>query len=103
MTEYIPREVAISFPFANGQYDREHADEHFINGCESYREWLEQIPAADVVEIQHGQWELGGMFGDIGRCSNCHYMFPADTAMSEFHFCPNGGADMRPEPPKGET
>ena len=46
--EYIEREAALSFPFANGQYDHENADPHFINGCESYREWLETIPAADV-------------------------------------------------------
>lgn len=49
MKEYIEREAALSFPFANGQYDHENADPHFINGCESYREWLEAIPAADVV------------------------------------------------------
>lgn len=49
--EYIEREAALAFPFANGQYDRENADPHFINGCESYREWLETIPAADVVEL----------------------------------------------------
>lgn len=51
MTDYISRDAALSFPFANGQYDREHADEHFIHGCESYREWIEQLPAADVVEV----------------------------------------------------
>lgn len=61
--EYIEREAAISFPFANGQYDREHADEHFINGCESYREWLEQLPAADVVEVV--------------RCRDCVFWEPA--------------------------
>lgn len=49
--DYISREVVLSFPFANGQYDREHADEHFIHGCESYREWIEQLPADDVVEV----------------------------------------------------
>ena len=47
--EYIEREAALSFPFANGLYDYENANLHFIKGCESYREWLEAIPAADVV------------------------------------------------------
>lgn len=51
MAEYIKRKDALEFPFANGIYDHEHANEHFISGCESYREWLEQIPAANVVEL----------------------------------------------------
>lgn len=55
MDEYIERKAALSFPFANGQYDHENADRHFINGCESYREWLEAIPAADVVPVRHGR------------------------------------------------
>ena len=49
MAEYIEREAALAFPFANGRYDHKNADPHFINGCESYMEWLEAIPAADVV------------------------------------------------------
>lgn len=48
MEEYIKKDDALAFPFANGQYDHENADEHFIFGCETYKEWLEQIPAADV-------------------------------------------------------
>lgn len=46
--EYIEREAALSHPFANGHYDHEHAPEDFILGHESYKEWLEQLPAADV-------------------------------------------------------
>lgn len=48
MTDYIEREAALSHPFANGRYDHEHADKKFISGHESYREWLERLPAADV-------------------------------------------------------
>lgn len=59
MAEYIDKEYALSHPFANGQYDHEHANEHFIFGYESYKEWLEQIPAADVVEVV--------------RCKDCRY------------------------------
>ncbi len=67
--EYIIRDVALAFPFANGQYDRENADPHFINGCESYREWLEAIPAADVV--------------DVVRCCECVY----HDDESQYHYC----------------
>lgn len=38
----------MAMPLANGQYDHEHANEHFILGLESYKEWLEYVPAADV-------------------------------------------------------
>lgn len=41
---YISRTKALEFPFANGRYDKEHADPAFIRGCETYREWLEQLP-----------------------------------------------------------
>lgn len=46
---YIDRKQALSHPFANGKYDHEHANEHFILGFESYREWLEGLPTIDLV------------------------------------------------------
>lgn len=42
--DLIERDAALSHPFANGHYDHEHADEHFIFGHESYKEWLEYLP-----------------------------------------------------------
>ena len=47
MTQYIDREQALSFPFANGEYDHNNADEHFISGCKSYKEWLESLPVIE--------------------------------------------------------
>lgn len=74
MAEYIKREDALEFPFANGIYDHEHANEHFISGCESYREWLEQIPAADVVERKTGKWILSqDCEHEYCTCSECGY------------------------------
>jgi PHP family Zn ribbon phosphoesterase len=55
---------------------------------------IEDTNDIEVIEVRHGRWEVGGMFDDIGRCSICHYMFPIDTAMTEFHYCPNCGAKM---------
>lgn len=40
----IDRDTALSFPYANGQYDKANANEDFILGCETYKEWLEQLP-----------------------------------------------------------
>lgn len=48
MTEYINKELALSMPFANGRYDHEHADENFILGLETYKEWLETLPTIEV-------------------------------------------------------
>ena len=45
----IDREQALSHPFANGQYDKEHADEHFIMGFEDYKEWLEDLPTVEAI------------------------------------------------------
>ena len=86
--EYVEREAALK---ATCEYCCEH--DSCNSPCVEYLQAAE-LTAAEVVEVRHGRWELGGMFGDIGRCSNCHYMFPADTAMSEFHYCPNCGAKM---------
>ena len=42
----ISRKTALSFPFANGKYDHEHANLDYILGCETYKEWLETLHAA---------------------------------------------------------
>ena len=50
MSEYIDRDLALSHPYANGKYDKVHANIAFITGFESYKEWLETLPKADVRE-----------------------------------------------------
>lgn len=69
MPDYIDRKTALSFPFANEQYDRENANEDFIFGCESYKEWLENLPVADVQEVKHGKWIKKRY--QIYECSRC--------------------------------
>ena len=98
MMAYIDREKALSHPFANGKYDHEHANEHFIFGFEDYKEWLEQLPTADVVERRHGEWvHDGGKWKNRYYCSKCFYkLFDEPT-----NFCPNCGADMRKETENG--
>jgi len=102
MSEYIERDAALAMPFANGHYDRKNANPHFINGCETYREWLEQIPAADVAPVRHGKWERKerGLF-----CSECGLPsgFISKISVEEdglhvnfmtIPFCPHCGARM---------
>lgn len=60
MDEYIRKSKAIAHPFANGCYDKKNASKEFIMGHESYKEWLEDLPAdPDVIKIV--------------RCKDCKY------------------------------
>lgn len=55
---------------------------------------VDKIPAADVVEVRHGRWEMvpyNGVY-DI-RCSSCGYC-PGIRFYSS-NYCPNCGALMR--------
>ena len=55
------------------------------------------IPAADVRPVVHGKWISKY---PLSTCSVCEKsMILCDFA----NFCPNCGADMRPEQPKEET
>lgn len=95
--DYISRDAAKK-QMRNGRHSMEWL---LASGAktigDSFEIILDEVPAADVRPAVRGKWKVGGVFDDIGRCSCCHYMFPLDTAMTEFHFCPNCGADMREE------
>lgn len=100
MTDYIRRDEALSFPFANGHYDHKNANEHFIYGCESYKEWLEGLPTADVRENVHGYWmpalDYSNGNEDI-ECSACGEWFKSIELCGRFgepNYCPCCGAKM---------
>lgn len=60
------------------------------------------VPAADVRPVKRGSWErrldtrFGPKLNDIIICSNCKVAFSTED-MPRRSFCPNCGADMRPE------
>lgn len=57
--------------------------------------------AADVREVKRGKW-MAGIHGSVSIvCSVCGYEWYAASTMSQ-NYCPNCGADMRPEPPEEE-
>lgn len=73
MGEYLKREAIMEFPIRKDHCDKAHANEHFIFGIESVLEYVENLPAADVVPVVHGRWmheETEGGF-HIWRCSRC--------------------------------
>ena len=73
MAEYIDRDLALSFPFGRGEYDHKNANPHFVNGCETYKEWLEAIPAADVAPVIHAHWKakIDPLGNKYHYCSAC--------------------------------
>ena len=84
MDDYISREAAMAMPLANGQYDHEHANEHFILGLESYKEWLEYVPAADVAEVVRCRDCVSCVDGFVCKDGQFHGMtFPSN-------FCSDG-------------
>ncbi len=52
MAEYIERETLMKFPIRRDHCDKEHANEHFINGIETVMEYAENLPAADVEPVK---------------------------------------------------
>lgn len=58
MIRYIDINTALSYPFANGQYDKKNANPDFIKGCESYKEWLESQPAQEVKDLEDGFYAI---------------------------------------------
>lgn len=101
MAEFINKELAMSAEcatWATGKYAKENANEHFIRGIETYKEWLKNLPTADVAEVKHGYWV-------DGVCTNCGVKKPIITAyrgfsdvvyqyQGELNYCPNCGAKM---------
>ena len=62
-------------------------------------EMIDSIPAADVRPVVMGRWIDTDNYYQRWKCSVCD----SHTRDARPPFCPNCGADMRPEPPKEET
>lgn len=102
MPRYIDADSALAFPLANGKYDRKNANKHFIYGCETYKEYLEQLPTISPDEARGvGKWEKTDAFPHRVYCSNCfktivpneEYAFWCEGIMPR-NYCPNCGAKM---------
>ena len=93
MAEYIEREAIMEFPIRKDRCDKEHANEHFIFGIESVLEYVENLPAADVAPVRHGEWEI--VIGSNGKeymvCTCCRV---GQELTGVFTYCPNCGCRM---------
>ena len=52
--------------------------------------------APTVDPVRHGRWEIPEGHGEARVCSECGMICHADRAMV-YNYCPNCGADVRPE------
>ena len=83
MAEYIEREAAIE-AMAKDRFN--------VDGYEDFRmlvKDIEELPAADVVPVVHGEWIPYNLKDCLYSCSNCHSL-PRDRT----EYCPNCGARM---------
>lgn len=59
------------FPIRANRCDKEHANEHFINGIETVLEYAEQLPTVDAVSVT--------------RCKTCRSYNRPKTGWCEVH------------------
>lgn len=59
-------------------------------------QYIEQIPAADVIPVVHERWEKQG---SKWQCTNCKVLMNLDGTPQEnsIYYCPNCGAKMDKE------
>ena len=111
MAEYIEREAVIrelrdvyerEFPTADGAFDL------FANRI--VPRVIKNIPAAEVEQVRHGQWEGtadgyadGELVYDMWNCSECGFDADGAEEKPEWKFCPNCGAWMDGGADNGET
>lgn len=93
--DYISREAA--YPIAKKVVDAITNGEYHA-GVFAYdiMDWIDDIPAADVAPVVHGEWEKDD--AGCGVCSVCNkYAFETSTHHISGWFpryCPNCGASM---------
>ena len=100
MSEYIEREKAVAIIEERqkelcpvGRYGRGYvhgSDREKYDAWEEIIDALENLPAADVVEVRHGYWYDCGSLSC--RCSECGCKNNRETA-----YCPSCGARMGKE------
>lgn len=93
MDDYISREEAKRELLENATIIN---DRRFMKTCDAMA-MLDLAPAADVRPVVRGEWiPYDPIHTDCMCCSECEWIVsPSDSEI--FAFCPNCGADMRPQ------
>lgn len=95
MSDYIKRSDALNFEW---EIECEPDDlQPMMEGMVRVMDYIKQLPAADVVEVVHGEWidDKSTIIGDLieRNCSLCGQRMTSciERMMS---YCPNCGAKM---------
>ena len=87
MKEYIEREAVLALT-----HEIHIPEVDYRHRCIDPQD-VREIPAADVVEVRHGNW-IAMTFGDM-RCSCCGGVYwVCSGLMSNYSYCPNCGTKM---------
>lgn len=98
MPDYINRADIMAFPIRADHCDRQHANEHFINGIETVMEYvgnLKPVPVVSRALLDQIRWErdvaieqlnkigkeLGEKMDDVApvvRCKDCKFLMFSD-------------------------
>ena len=87
MKEYIEREALLKRLCDD---DPSHMEDYYYNA-------IKNAPAADVVEVRHGEWlhtDKAFSWHSKDECSECHYHNAHRIDLSYYNYCPNCGAKM---------
>lgn len=105
MADYIRRDLAKKRFSKRLMWLKEDVHDEYsgalLDGCETDIELLDEIPAADVAEVVHGEWlrsdDDWNSLTTI-QCSRCgeEWCFETDDDVSLLNYkhCPNCGAKM---------
>lgn len=92
--EYINRETLRGLMYTEA-FERDTGLQRWDSGLwirfKLFENCIDAIPAADVVEVRHGQWLPSDIPDSIlDKCSECGFDMGAFT----FRYCPSCGAKM---------
>ncbi len=103
MAEYIKQEDLLSNKvFMKGGAAASPYVQGYLDGLDAVEEAITTPPAADVVEVRHGEW-LGTEYDgyadgnpvyDVFACSVCGCEYDTDDGEMHHNYCPNCGAKM---------
>ena len=85
MEKYINQIVAIDTILKNPP------DAHYPSW---FAAQIADLPAADVVEVVHGEWVWKELCGEVGYMLVCSECEESEGACVRFDYCPNCGAKM---------
>ena len=85
MAEYIEREALLN------ELKEERKKGNFVFTSKWIKEIMDNLPAADVVEVKRGEWQKLRRIQGVKyyMCSLC-----SEMAKNEHNYCPNCGAKM---------